>query len=54
MRTLIKSVKKPYRNHYNTIVKWIEEDGAKAQPSKQPSFDLDLIVNHAIKNKPEV
>ena len=48
------SGKKPYRNHYNTIVKWIEEDGAKAQPSKQPSFDLDLIVNHAIKNKPEV
>ena len=46
--------KAPYKNHYDTVIKWIEEDGAKAQPSKQPSFDLDLIVNHAIKNKPEV
>ena len=46
--------KAPYKNHYDTVIKWIEEDGAKAQPSKQPSFDLGLIMDHARKNKPEV
>jgi hypothetical protein len=49
---LSSSGKKPYKNHYDTIVKWLTSDNI--QPKKQPSFDIDWIIEHAKNNKPEV
>ena len=44
--------KKPFPNHYETIVKWLTSDNI--QPKRQPSFDIDRIMEHARNNKPEV
>ena len=44
--------KKPFPNHYETIVKWLTSDNI--QPKRQPSFDIDRIIEHAKNNKPEV
>ena len=44
--------KKPYSNHYQTVIKWLESD--KVQTKRQPSFDIDRIMEHAKNNKPEV
>lgn len=42
--------KKPYSNHYNTMTSWLKKDNVK-ELSDGPSFDLDLIMDHA-KNTP--
>lgn len=44
--------KKPFPNHYETIVKWLTSDNI--QPKRQPSFDIERIMEHAKNNKPEV
>ena len=44
--------KKPFPNHYETIVKWLTSDNI--QPKRQPSFDIGRIMEHAKNNKPEV
>lgn len=46
------SGKKPYSNHYNTIVSWLEKD--KVKPRSDPSFDLKAIMEHAKNHSPEV
>lgn len=42
--------KKPYSNHYNTMISWLKKDNVK-ELSDGPSFNLDLIMDHA-KNTP--
>lgn len=42
--------KRPYRNHYDTIKNWLGKDHVQPLPDR-PSFDLDLIMDHA-KNTP--
>ena len=44
--------KKPFPNHYETIVKWLTSDNIR--PKRQPSFDIERIMEHAKNNKPEV
>lgn len=44
--------KKPFPNHYETIVKWLTSDNI--QPKRQPSFDIERIMEYAKNNKPEV
>lgn len=49
---LTESGKKPYPNHYQTIVKWLESDNVKPLPSA--SYDLDAIFQHALTTTPTV
>ena len=51
-RYLNSNGKKPFSNHYETIVKWLTSDNI--QPKRQPSFDIGRIMEHAKNNKPEV
>lgn len=51
-RYLDSNGKKPFPNHYETIVKWLTSDNI--QPKRQPSFDIGRIMEHAKNNKPEV
>ena len=51
-RYLNSNGKKPFPNHYETIVKWLTSDNI--QPKRQPSFDIGRIMEHAKNNKPEV
>ena len=44
--------KKPYPNHYQTILKWLESDNVK--PSSSPSYDVDEIYRHALETTPTV
>ena len=44
--------KKPYKNHYETIIKWLESDNVK--PSSSPSYDVDAIFQHALTTTPTV
>lgn len=44
--------KKPYENHYETIIKWLESDNVK--PSSSPSYDVDAIFQHALNTTPTV
>ena len=44
--------KKPYGNHYETIIKWLESDNVK--PSSSPSYDIDAIFQHALTTTPTV
>ena len=44
--------KKPYPNHYQTILKWLESD--KVKPSSSPSYDLDEIFQNALTTIPTV
>lgn len=44
--------KKPYPNHYQTILKWLESDNVK--PSSSPSYDVDAIFQHALTTTPTV
>lgn len=44
--------KKPYPNHYQTILKWLESD--KVKPLSSASYDLDEIFQHAIDTTPTV
>lgn len=44
--------KKPYPNHYQTILKWLESDNVK--PSSSPSYDVDAIFQHALTTIPTV
>ena len=45
--------KKPYKNHSATLRSWLAKDGVKKQSDK-PSFNLDLILQHAMENVPVV
>lgn len=52
---LLKSGKRPYSNHFSTILSWLDKDripplSQRASPD-EPSFDLDAILEHA-KNTP--
>lgn len=49
---LEESGKKPYKNHYKTIIKWLETDNVK--PSQSASYDLDEIYRHALETTPTV
>lgn len=49
---LTENGKKPYPNHYQTIVKWLESD--KVKPLSSASYDLDEIFQHAIDTTPTV
>lgn len=49
---LTESGKKPYPNHYQTIIKWLESD--KVKPKSNPSFDIKAIEEHAKNHTPEV
>lgn len=49
---LTESGKKPYKNHYQTIVKWLESDKVKPLPST--SYDVDAIFQHALTTTPTV
>mgnify|MGYP004657340267 CR=1 FL=1 len=44
--------KKPYTNHYQTVIKWLESD--KVKPLSSASFDLDEIFQHALTTTPTV
>lgn len=46
------SGKKPFKNHFDTIKKWLEKDGV--QPKSAHSYNLDLLLEHAIKNTPKI
>lgn len=45
------SGKKPFKNHFDTIKKWLEKDGV--QPKSAHSYDLDLLMEHAMNTVPE-
>lgn len=47
-----KSGRKPYDNHYNTLVNWLNKDGVEKQ--KQHSYDVDKILAHAKANVPKL
>ena len=49
---LIANGKKPYPNHYQTIIKWLESDNVK--PSSSPSYDVNAIFQHALTTTPTV
>lgn len=42
------SGKKPYSNHYQTLLNWLTKDGVEKQ--KQHSYDVDKILAHAKEN----
>lgn len=46
------SGRKPYDNHYNTLVNWLKKDGVEKQ--KQHSYDVDKILAHAKANVPKL
>ena len=47
-----KSGRKPYDNHYNTLVNWLKKDGVEKQ--KQHSYDVEKIIAHAKANVPKL
>ena len=47
-----KSGRKPYDNHYNTLVNWLKKDGV--EKLKQHSYDVDKILAHAKANVPKL
>lgn len=51
-RYLENSGKRPYENHYSTIMDWLQKDNVKKRSA--PSFDLDEIVQHALTTTPTV
>ena len=44
------SGRKPYKNHVQTILKWLDDDGVKEQ--SKPSYDLDLLFEAALNSTP--
>lgn len=52
---LLKSGKRPYSNHFSTILSWLDKDRipplSQRDSPDEPSFDLDAILEHA-KNTP--
>ena len=46
------SGKKPYSNHYRTLLNWLTKDGVEKQ--KQHSYDVDKILAHAKANVPKL
>lgn len=51
-RYIIKSGTKPYDNHYQTIIEWLEKDNVHAKSA--PSFDLHFIEEYAKHNTPKI
>ena len=43
---LFENKKKPYSNHYQTIIKWLESDKIKPLSSASTSYDLDAMYEH--------
>ncbi len=43
---LFENKKKPYSNHYQTIIKWLESDKIKPLSSASTSYDLDALYEH--------
>lgn len=46
------SGRKPYDNHYNTLVNWLKKDGVEKQ--EQHSYNVDKILAHAKANVPKL
>lgn len=46
------SGKKPFPNHFNTVLKWLANDGVK--PKSEHSYNLDEIVEHAYNHTPKI
>lgn len=46
------SGKKPYSNHYRTLLNWLTKDGVQKQ--EQHSYDLDKILEFAKANIPKI
>ncbi len=46
------SGRKPYDNHYNTLVNWLNKDGVEKQ--KQHSYDVEKILAHSKANVPKL
>lgn len=46
------SGRKPYDNHYNTLVNWLKKDGVEKQ--KQHSYDVEKILAHSKANVPKL
>lgn len=49
---LEESGKRPYKNHYRTIMDWLQKDNVKEQ--SKPSYDLDEIFRNALENTPKI
>ena len=49
---LEESGKRPYKNHYRTIMDWLQKDNVKEQSST--SYDLDEIFRNALENTPKI
>lgn len=43
---------KGYDSHYQTVLDWLEKDGADKKSAH--SYDLDLLISHAINNTPKI
>lgn len=46
------SGKKPFKNHFDTIKKWLEKDGV--QPKSAHSYDLELFEKYAMEHTPKI
>ena len=46
------SGKKPYSNHYQTLLNWLTKDGVEKQ--KQHSYDVEKILAHSKANVPKL
>ena len=46
------SGKKPYDNHYSTLLKWLDKDNINKKSDH--SYDLDKYVEHALNNTPKI
>lgn len=51
---LFENKKKPYSNHYQTIIKWLESDKIKPLSSASTSYDFDAIFQKALEDTPKV
>lgn len=51
---LFENKKKPYSNHYQTIIKWLESDKIKPLSFASTSYDLDAIFQKALEDTPKV
>ena len=51
---LFENKKKPYSNHYQTIIKWLESDKIKPLSFASTSYDLDAIFQKVLEDTPKV
>ena len=51
---LFENKKKPYSNHYQTIIKWLESDKIKPLSFASTSYNLDAIFQKALEDTPKV